>query len=145
MADLENLKGNKVYSLEKLDMGLFGDSLNVNCFVGLIVHVLQFVQKTENQKKHKVWVLHGKIKITLWTVNDFTVKLLLADLENLQGGKVYSVEHLDKGLVGDRLKNLEVEDKFQDKVAEKQVGILDIEAVDNLAGVDLQDHLSKEK
>ena len=67
-------------------------------------------------------------------------KLLLADLENLKGGKVYSVEHLDKGL-----KNLEVEDKFQDKVAEKQVGILDIEAVDNLAGVDLQDHLSKEK
>ena len=53
---------------------------------------------------------------------------------------MYSVEHLDKGL-----KNLEVEDKFQDKVAEKQVGILDVEAVDNLAGVDLQDHLSKEK
>ena len=73
------------------------------------------------------------------------MKLLLADLENLKGGKVYSVEHLDKGLVGDRLKNLEDEDMFQDKVAEKQVGILDIEAVDNLAGVDLQDHLSKEK
>ena len=62
-------------------------------------------------------------------------KLLLADLENLKGGKVYSVEHLDKGLVGDSLKNLEVEDTFQDKV-----GILDI-----VVGVDLQDHLSKEK
>ena len=88
-------------------------------------------------------------QIALWTVNDFTVKppwkLLLADLENLKGGKVYSVEHLDKGLVGDRLKNLVDEELFQDKVAEKQVGILDIEAVDNLAGVDLQDHLSKEK
>ena len=52
---------------------------------------------------------------------------------------------MDMGLVGDRLKNLEVEDKIGDKVAEKQAGILDIEAVDNLAGVDLQDHLSKEK
>ena len=90
-----------------------------------------------------------KKQIALWTVNDFTVKppwkLLLADLENLKEGKEYSLEHLDKGLVGDRLKKLEVEDKFQDKAAEKQVGILDIEAVDNLAGVDLQDHLSKEK
>ena len=88
-------------------------------------------------------------QIALWTVNDFTVKppwkLLLANLENLKEGKEYSLEHLDKGLVGDRLKKLEVEDKFQDKAAEKQVGILDIEAVDNLAGVDLQDHLSKEK
>jgi hypothetical protein len=61
----------------------------------------------------------------------------LADLENLKGDKGNSVEQLDMGLVGDRLKDLE------DKVAEKQVGILDIEVVDNLAGVDLQEDLKK--
>jgi len=37
-------------------------------------------------------------------------------LEDLKG---YSVEQMDMGLVGDRLKNLEVEDKIGDKVAEK--------------------------
>ena len=43
------------------------------------------------------------------------------------------------GLVGDRLKDLE------DKVAEKQVGILDIEVVDNLAEVDLLEDLKKKE
>ena len=43
----------------------------------------------------------------------------MADLEDLKGDKGYSVEQMDMGLVGDRLKNLEVEDKIGDKVAEK--------------------------
>jgi hypothetical protein len=63
----------------------------------------------------------------------------LADLENLKGDKGNSVEQLDMGLVGDRLKDLE------DKVAEKQVGILDIEVVDNLAEVDLLEDLKKKE
>ena len=63
----------------------------------------------------------------------------MADLENLKGDKGNSVEQLDMGLVGDRLKDLE------DKVAEKQVGILDIEVVDNLAEVDLLEDLKKKE
>ena len=63
----------------------------------------------------------------------------LADLENLKGDKGDFVEHLDMGLVGDMLKDLE------NKVAEKQVGILDIEVVDNLVGVDLLEDLKKKE
>ena len=45
-----------------------------------------------------------------------------------------------KLIAGDSLEFLEVEDK---EIAEEQVGILDIEVVDNLAEVDLQEDLKK--